>query len=279
MARRRYPINEEKWRAKGHGRGNLADYRPWLNVRSFSSQGLSRRHRGDKTGRVQHFLSDLEFRCYLLLEWCEWVIDIREQYPLHPIEETRQIAALLGYRHPAARRGTASGETKVVPITMTSDFRVTCSDEYAVPEIVLSVKPSSRLRDERTLQKLEIERQYWERRSVPWYLITEHELPEVPLRNIQFLLPFRNLDDFGFAIDDVGEISGAIYESLRVSSAPVGPFCKANDENKGLAPGTSLTLVWHAIATKTWQVDLNEELAPNRPLHRLIRSGQSTNPF
>jgi len=250
----------------------LVDYRSWLDVRSFSSSGLVRRHRGHKTKRVQHFLSDLEFRCFLLLEWCKWAIDIREQYPLHPIEETREIAAHLGYRHPTARRASGSGGTKLMPVTMTSDFRVTCSDEYPVPEIVLSVKPSSRLQDNRTLQKLEIERQYWERRFVPWYLITEYELPEVPLRNIQFLLPFRKLEDYGFKVDDVEEVIEALYERLRVTSDPIGPFCRANDESKGLALGTSLTLVWHAIATKKWQVDLNEDLAPNRPLHGLIRS-------
>lgn len=271
MANRRHPINEKKWRAQGRGEGVLSDYWPWIDVRSFGSIGLVRRHQSDKTGRLHHLLSDLEYRCFLFLEWCEWAIDIREQFPLHPVEETREIAFQLGYRHPTARRKAVCGGSEVVPVTMTSDFRVTCSNEYETPEIVLSVKPASRLRDYRTLQKLEIEKQYWERRSVPWYLITENELPEIPVRNIQFLLPFRNFEDYGFKIENVKEAE-SIYEQLRTFIGPIGPFCKANDENMGFASGFTLTLVWHAIATKMWRVDMNEYLDPSRPLYGLKRS-------
>jgi hypothetical protein len=37
---------------------------------------------GRKTGRIHHLLSDIEWRLFLHLEWCDLVSDIREPFPL-----------------------------------------------------------------------------------------------------------------------------------------------------------------------------------------------------
>jgi ABC-type multidrug transport system fused ATPase/permease subunit len=65
-----------------------------------ASQGLASRIKGWKTGRVHHLLSELETSYFYLLEWSLSVLDIREQFPLLPLEETLAIADQCGIAHP-----------------------------------------------------------------------------------------------------------------------------------------------------------------------------------
>ena len=167
--------NVEGWKARGYGSGRGSDYKPWLTVRSFGSRGMAHRVLGHKTGRIHHFHSNHELGCFLLLEWDDKVTDIREQFPLHPVSETQRIASQLGYRHPV-QRWKWKGKWKQQPAVQTSDFRVTFSDKSPVPEMIISVKPSGELEKRRVLEKLEIERTYWERRSVEWQLVTEGQV-------------------------------------------------------------------------------------------------------
>lgn len=44
---------------------------------------------------MHHFLSKLETNYFYWLDWSPIVSDIREQYPLLPLEETRQAIAVL----------------------------------------------------------------------------------------------------------------------------------------------------------------------------------------
>jgi hypothetical protein len=61
-------------------------------------------------------LSDIEWRLFLHLDWCDEVSDIREQFPLDRAI-TRRIAEELGIRHPTNR-------TTKTPLVMTTNFLV-----------------------------------------------------------------------------------------------------------------------------------------------------------
>lgn len=39
------------------------------------------------------------------------------------------------------------------------------------------------------VEKLELERRYWEQKGVHWHLVTEKEIPSVALENIKWLYP------------------------------------------------------------------------------------------
>ncbi len=67
------------------------------------------------------FLSDLERNYFMILEFLEDVVDIREQFPLEK-EETLLIAEELGIKHP-------TNPTTKESITMTSDFCITLKME------------------------------------------------------------------------------------------------------------------------------------------------------
>lgn len=173
----------QSWIDKGYGQGEGKDYTPFLYVRDVPSSGRSRMLLGLKTGRIQHYLSDVEFFHHILAEFSPQVIDIREQYALLPWGETQEIARKLGFRHPTYP-GTRT------PIVMTSDLVLTTTQESLA---VLSVKRASQLKKcsksslVRTLKKLRIEQEYWKRRGASWKLSTENDISLVKVENLSML--------------------------------------------------------------------------------------------
>ena len=256
----------EKRLAEGRGRGHGADYRPWIDVRDVPSSGLASRIPGRTTGRVHHVFSNIEADCFYLLDYHDQVIDVREQFPLLPIEETQQIAADLGVRHPTV----PGAQTSVV---MTTDFVATVlRPPSGAGDLAIACKPSSRLADPRTLEKLEIERRYWAARSVAWGVVTERDLPRSAVESVRWIVA-------------VGGITGVIdpervdaltnHLRARLAAAPdvaLADVCAAEDDRIGLAPGSCLTLARYALATKRWFVDLSDgttTVRPDRPLPQL----------
>ncbi len=81
---------------RGDGQGEGATFRPYLHVRDVPSQGRSAIDLGIKTGRLHHYLSDIEYAYFLLAEFSIFVRAIREQYALLPWNETLKIALSYG---------------------------------------------------------------------------------------------------------------------------------------------------------------------------------------
>ena len=77
---------------------------------------------------------------------------------------------------------------------MTTDFLITVDGGY----VARTVKPKTELQKLRVREKLEIERRYWLKRNVEWRIITEDEIPNTKIRNIEWLCG-RN--DFSALVD------------------------------------------------------------------------------
>lgn len=69
-------------------------------IKLFYKATKSTRLKGIKTERQYEFLSDMETNYFYFLEYDENVIDIREQLPLVPLEDTILIAKELGIQYP-----------------------------------------------------------------------------------------------------------------------------------------------------------------------------------
>jgi hypothetical protein len=180
VAKSRYRMDEARiarFLKEGRGSGIGADYKPWLTIQDVSSLGRSSRISSSKTDRQHHLLSDLETGLFLLLEWDDQVTDIREQFPLDR-DVTRMLASKMGIVHP---RDTHT----MTDIVMTTDMLVDLDLDAGSRQIAFSVKPSAKLEDGRTLEKLELERRYWARAKTPWYLVTEQELPAIRVGNLK----------------------------------------------------------------------------------------------
>ena len=171
-------IQTQKWIKDGRGQGHGAAYKPWITVRDIASQGRSHRVFGHTTQRTHHLLSDLELAVFFLLEWQQSTIDIREQFPLR-LDQTKDIAESCGIRHP---------EIRGVSNVMSSDFLVN-TNNHLKPKFVLQAKYTVDLDKPRTVEKLEIERLYWLKKGIPWYLITENDIPKTVTKNINWLYP------------------------------------------------------------------------------------------
>ena len=258
MARRRYSFDETKLKRfakEGRGTGHGSDYRPWLQVQDVPSHGRSTRIHSHKTGRQHHLLSDLETGLFLILDWADHVVDIREQFPLDR-DVTRMLAAKMGVVHPR------DVQTKT-DIVMTTDLLVDVRLDGGVSLIALSVKPASKLEGARTLEKLELERRFWARINVPWYLVTERELHAVRIGNLRWLHEMRSLDELKTPHADYwpDRCNRFLGELSRVRGGLIEDFLKHLQQNCEFAAGEAMTVLRHLAANKRIRLDLNREFS------------------
>ncbi|WP_400244995.1 TnsA endonuclease N-terminal domain-containing protein [Niallia sp. JL1B1071] len=101
----------------------------------------------------------MERNYFYLIEFSDVILGIHEQFPLLPQEETIVIAEALGIKRSADPK---TGD----PIVMTRDFLLTVDRGQGVFEVAYTIKMKDKLLEERVLEKFEIEREYWKRRSV-----------------------------------------------------------------------------------------------------------------
>lgn len=168
---------------EGRGQGQGPEYKPFIYTRDVSSLGRSHRLPGSKTRRLHHLLSDLELAIFLTLDRSPLVRDIREQFPMH-VEDTLRIAEECGLPH-ARYQGT--------PQILTSDFLVDFNDPQR-PSVAIQAKYSTDLQKPNVIERLELERRYWQEKGIPWVIVTEREVSREAFANIQWLYPAQAED-------------------------------------------------------------------------------------
>jgi hypothetical protein len=262
VAKRKRVINERviKRRLKeGRGQGRGADYQPWLHIQDVPSQGLATRVKGWKTGRCHHFLSKLECQYFYILEWSSIVSDIREQYPLE-LSETLAIAERLGIKHPTDPRTRQ-------PIVMTTDFVNTINQAGKLIDQARSIKYSHDLSSDRTLEKLEIERVYWSERKIDWGIVTEHEFELILATNVSWVHPYRETTALSPAtVAVIRRVEAVLTPRVNEQRSPLRELTDACDDQLGLSPGMSLTVVRYLIANRRWRAEMNQPINPAQPL-------------
>ncbi len=263
MAKRKRQTDQkviEKQLKERRGQGRGADYKPWLLIQDVPSQGLATRIKGWKTKRVHHFLSNLELSYFYVLEWSPIVFDIREQYPLLPLEETLTIAEQCGIRHPT------DPKTKE-PVVMTTDFLITVPRTIEVIEQARTVKTAKDLQSERTLEKLEIERRYWQGRNINWGIVSEREIPEALAKNVEWLHPFFQVENLSsLAKRELARITTVLTVEIAKDNTSLADIAADCDDRLGLEPGISLSVSRYLIASRQWSVDMNRLIEPSKPL-------------
>ncbi|MCA9182916.1 MAG: Tn7 transposase TnsA N-terminal domain-containing protein [Planctomycetales bacterium] len=206
MARRAGPIDEatiQKWMREGRGAGAFETYRPWLETYDVPSSG--RRHRLPSLkppGRLVHLLSDLELANFLVNEFRTTVVDLREQFPLDRVA-SHEIALRAGIRHPVTSLGT--------PHVMTTDLLVLTRSNGVSAFEAIAVKPSSMLENARVIEKLEIERRYWNERDVSWRIFTEEHFHPTAVHH---LASIRQFWDAAYFRECLGDIFDELVEEL-----------------------------------------------------------------
>ncbi|HCT4328920.1 TPA: Tn7 transposase TnsA N-terminal domain-containing protein [Morganella morganii] len=233
-----------------YGLGVREAYKPWLRVQDVSSYGHSAKIQGIKTGRIHHTLSEHESSFFYLAEFCDTIIDIREQFPLIPLDLSTKIAQALGVDHPVIPY-SKQNEWNVV----TTDFLLTRSDGAKQWYEAVSVKPTANLVNKRTAQKLDIERVWWQLLGIPFHVYVMSEDNQIQSKNIQwFTSPIRQ---------------GCIHPRALMHKAKslvgtgtylVEDVCEGFIEALDIDSDESLMLLKSLLATKLVTVDLNNSI-------------------
>ena len=233
-----------RWIKEGRGQGIGAEYKPWLTVRDVPSEGRSHRVFGHLTHRTHHLLSDLELATFLLLQWRKSTLDIREQFPLD-IMITKRLCEEAGIEHPSIN-GVAQ--------FMSTDFLIT-SNENSRESFAVQVKSSARFEDERTIEKLEVERRYWQEKSIPWYLVTEKEIPTVVFKNIEWFYSLQKQEIS--SEDESGYFEFYLKQITLHRNRTIIDLCKHLDSTYDLELGESLFQLRLLLARRYFHFDIS----------------------
>lgn len=237
------PSHEKRLKARGKGVGKA--YEPFIKVHEVSSQGESVRIRSASVGRVHHLLSGIELFAFLVFDQFEKTIDIREQYPL-PIEDSLDICARLGIRHPQIR-----GLLNVVSTDLLIDLS-------SGKQLAIAVKPSSELAKPRVIDKLQIEKSFWEARGVEWRIFTEREITDGMRENLLWIQPYLNPDMTDHQELSVAEVRDLLHRLETHPRTKTTRLCAKLDDQYGLEPGFHLSTLRHAVAFRFIRVPLNK---------------------
>lgn len=259
--------------AQSYGLGSGLNYTPWLKITDLSSAGRSRRIWGLKTARMHHLISDVERRVFLASEWSRSVVDIREQYPLDR-ELTQTIAQQLKIRHPYYP-GTQ------VPTVMTVDFLLTTIESGRERLVAVNAKEDQEAEDSRSLEKLEIQRTYFEWLDIPHHLIYNSQLPRQKVENLAWIRDAQLKD---------GEVEP--YEGYFAALRPrmgrelaakvdletsLADYCQSFDARHGLMQGDGLRVARMLIQERSLMVNLESKDLNRDPLGTFVmtsRTGQ-----
>jgi len=166
---------------ESRGQGEGADYIPWTKINEFSSKGRATRIMGIKTNRIHHLQSDNQLRAFLIFEWSDKVADIRECYPLLDLMKVIDDKENLSLDKFIDKK---TGKQLVI----TTNFLITLKQDDGTKKYVArAVKNCSELSKKITIEKLEIERRYWQEKNIDFKVITDRELNRQLCKNIQWV--------------------------------------------------------------------------------------------
>jgi len=258
MAKRNKKLDYEKMIKEGLGSGKGKEYKPWLKIQDFPSKGRVTRVKGIKTERQHELFSDLERNYFYYLDFADNVIDIREQYPLLPIEETILISRELGIEHPK------DPKTKE-EIVITTDFLIDIQEQDgSVISKARTLKYKKDLLNKRVLEKFEIERQYFERQGIDWGIVTEEEIDKSVSNFIADLYTYKNLDEIEsfveFDLETLEDMKLYFISQCTTYEGTLRSLCRNFDKNVNMCIGSGIAMFKHLLMNKLIKINVFEKI-------------------
>lgn len=274
------PAKLAKWHKTGRGTGTGAGYQPWHQVTRDDPSSRGRSHLINwRFGRLHHLLSDQELVAFGLASMLPSVVDLREQFPLAHYEHepelstyrcdhsgrfvpgTLEIAEDLGYRHPSVRKGEAQE-----PWVMSTDMLLTLKNSLGRTELLaISVKAATELSDQRKLQLLRIEREYWRRQDVFWLLLTPDLYTSLVANAIRIGMPWTvGQPDVASSV-----LAACARMVAEVHGRTVFQFLQRLVRHLGLDMHAAQCAMWQCIWSGVLPINLSRPLRLNDPLELL----------
>ncbi len=243
-----------------HKVGAKEDYTPWIKTTDIpGGHGNKKRVKSMTCNRIHHCLSNLEYGVLMLADFCDNVVDIREQFPLRNHKLAQKIANELGVKYP---RNTESSEKE--PVIMTTDFLLTLKDENgSIRYVARTVKPAEHLNDineqRRILEKFEIERRYWEAHEISFKIYTEESINSVMVRNIAKCHKYHKNEILKQAF---GRCKSDLIKALEIFEMYEGGQLEYDKLSKSLniSKGIARSLVYHLIMHKIVRIDMTQNM-------------------
>lgn len=234
----------DRYIREGYGSGKGQLYKPWITVSNSTSKGLSTRTPGWKTNRVHHFLSKKEMLLFYIFEWSPFIHDIREQFPLLKLDFAQKIADEMRIKY---YRCSETG----TPYVLTTDFMLSMEQEGKVVEVARTFKMSKDLQKKTVIEKFELERRYYQAQGIDWGILTEHEVPELLAKNIEWVYSAYWLEPTSeINIEELKSLKPTLKDRLKNSKTQVNKVTTAMDKEMNFDRGISLYLFKHLVARK-----------------------------
>ncbi|MFA0557245.1 TnsA endonuclease N-terminal domain-containing protein [Vibrio sp. 10N.222.55.A1] len=232
-----------------YGLGQGANYKPWLRIQDVKSKGTRSLIYGRKSQRDHHMMSSIESEHFYLAEFSNRVVDIREQFPLFPLNFTQKVAKTLGVQHPT------HPHTKE-PIIMTTDQLLTIDSPQGIIYHAVSAKSEEDSGDLRVLEKNDIERVCWELLGVKFSYFTGNELTRVQSSNLLWATsPFRK-NPVSFSTEQVI----CALSMLTVRQYFIEDLCNQLISLNVTTHENALVLIRFLIADRYIEVDLSKNI-------------------
>ena len=254
MSKHRTDWNEDKYNRfikDGKGQGVGKNYNPWICTQTFPSAGRVSRVLGWKTGRIHHLLSDLQTRYFYMLEWEDNVTDIREHFPLINPQDTIKEKEDL-------RFDLFTDKDSGTPYVISTNFLITIKDSNGSNTyLARTVKKDLELEKKNTLERLEIERRYWEAKGIDWGIVTQKEISNTFARNIEWVHPsLYSYQERGFQQEEIVYMGSVLLERLIDNSFPIRKVAVDFDKEFNYESGTGLFVFKFLVASKQIDIDM-----------------------
>ncbi|MDP7981246.1 TnsA endonuclease N-terminal domain-containing protein [Bacillus sp. WLY-B-L8] len=244
----------QKFLKEGRGMGQLGAYVPWIKVYDFPSKGTIVRAYGNKTNRIHHLLSNIEYAYFLLLNSEPKVVDIREQFPLFDLELAMHIANKIDVKYP-------TDDVTNTPHILTTDFMITTKNTNSnLIDIARTIKASKDLNKRRVCEKFEIERLYWKAKNIDWKIITEENFSTILTNNLTMLFnAYRVLENL-FEEFLLKKLLYELYITLSKSANRLRDELHRFDKVNNLELGTAISLFYYLVLQRVVIIDVFEKI-------------------
>lgn len=243
--------------SEGRGQGKREKYRPWLTVSDIPSRGRSTRLYSHKANRIVHLLTDAQLRYFYLLEWSASTTDINEQYPLLNMETIiDQLDGSLIKR--------LKGRDNL-PHVMLTTFLITAMDgqgkEY---QSARTIKDAVELEKAQTIERLELQRRYFNSRNIDFGIVTPYEIPMQRSKNIEWVLSALNVTNYGVTQSEMIRYSERLLDRLSSKNKSLNDILTAFDRHMNVEVGTGLFVLRYLIASRRIQINMDLEIKLDR---------------
>lgn len=266
-----------EWIDAGLGQGHLEHYLAFLQI----TRGYFPRNSNQVVGvlpgykRRFNFLARAERQIALVARWLR-VRDVREQYPLWPWAHAHPLAdwplatltcvtpqpLLEIAREAGIEHGTYFGST--VPYVATIDLLLTVGPSEAPVLAALACKPKSAMTpgaaNDRTIERLELERRYFKAIGVRHVIIDSDDLPRALFANLEAFAPDDTLQARLAACPYRARASEKLRQRLENDAIRDAVLATASELQ------CTPAAVWDVFQILAWEQEIDIDLG--RPVHR-----------